>query len=77
MICLDCTSQDRTTPAVGACTSCGSGICSAHARVTVHEYPQPSGPGIHTPHPVRALVCAGCAHAIGHSEPLLAQPAAM
>jgi hypothetical protein len=44
MICLDCAQESRIQRvAVGACTSCGAGVCLGHAVVTRQAHT--AGPG--------------------------------
>lgn len=75
MNCFDCSLDRRTTPALGACTICGAGVCAEHFEVDAHEQAHNSGPGNYTPKVTRAFTCNNCAAVLYNQRPLLKQPA--
>lgn len=36
MNCLDCSTESRISDAVGVCTTCGAGVCTAHLELDTH-----------------------------------------
>jgi len=61
MFCLDCSIDDRTTPAIGVCTTCGAGVCSSHLELDTHVIRPFAGVGATREYPTRAVTCAACA----------------
>lgn len=74
MNCFTCISADHATTAIGACTSCGAGVCADHTQINSHELAHHESPGIHTPHVVRAFICPACAKVTDGTQPLSAEP---
>ncbi|WP_420717935.1 DUF2180 family protein [Streptomyces sp. H34-S4] len=61
MLCLDCHTQDVTSPAVGVCRACGAAVCASHARVTrreVRRRPLLAPPSDVSPRTVHCSLCA-------------------
>ena len=61
MYCLDCSTDDRTSHAVGVCTTCGAGVCSSHLELDTHVIRPNAGVGTAHEYPTRAVTCAACA----------------
>jgi len=61
MYCLDCSTDDRTSHAVGVCTTCGAGVCSSHLELDTHVIRPNVGVGTAHEYPTRAVTCAACA----------------
>jgi hypothetical protein len=66
MNCLDCTSNDRATPAVGICHDCGAGICLDHAVTRDHYLKRilTIAQEVAVEPPARILRCQVCSAAI-------------
>ncbi len=66
MNCLDCTSNDRETPAVGICHDCGAGICIDHAVTRDHFLKRilTIAQEVAVEPPARVLRCQVCSAAI-------------
>jgi len=75
MNCFDCALSEKTTPAIGTCTTCGAGVCAADVALDIHELSYATSPGNHTPRMTRAITCKNCAGILAGTHPLLAQPA--
>jgi hypothetical protein len=61
MNCLDCSTGHRTSQAVGACTTCGAGVCRDHLSLDTHVASTHSGVGAAHHFSTRAVTCAECA----------------
>lgn len=61
MFCLDCSADQKSTPAVGMCTNCGAGVCVSHLELDSHVITPFAGVGSSNPHVTRAVTCATCA----------------
>lgn len=61
MMCLDCSTQQRESAAVGVCTTCGAGVCRAHLELDTHVITPNTGVGATRDYPTRAVTCAECA----------------
>lgn len=75
MNCFDCSIDRRTTPALGACTNCGAGVCAEHVELDAHEQAHTSGPGNYTPKVTCAFTCHECAAVLYQQAPLPRHPA--
>ena len=75
MNCFDCSTDGRTTPAVGSCITCGAGICAAHLELITRELPHTNSPGGYTPKMTRTLTCASCASVLTGARSRPQQPA--
>jgi len=64
MNCLDCVTDHRTTPAVGACTTCGAGVCAEHLELDTKTVGHYAGVGNAHAYPTRAVTCSACAPVI-------------
>ncbi|MFJ8057615.1 DUF2180 family protein [Streptomyces sp. NPDC096142] len=61
MNCYDCAVADTPAAAVASCTTCGAGICLAHAHASSYLLHRPSGMGVATlPRAARRILCATC-----------------
>ena len=69
MICLDCSTQTRDTPAVGTCTNCGAGVCRDHLELDTHVVGHYAGVGTAHEYPTRAVTCSACAPALKALHP--------
>ena len=58
MNCLDCSTSDRATGAVGVCTTCGAGVCTDHLSLDTHVINQNTGVGTARNFSTRAVTCA-------------------
>ena len=61
MNCLDCSTESRISDAIGVCTSCGAGVCTAHLELDTHVTAPFVGVGARREYPTRAVTCASCA----------------
>ena len=61
MNCLDCSTEGRTSAAVGVCTTCGAGVCTSHLELDTHVIAPFAGVGSRREYPTRAVTCASCA----------------
>ena len=61
MYCLDCSTENRTSPAVGVCTNCGAGVCASHLVLDTHVIAPYAGVGATHEYPTRAVTCTACA----------------
>jgi hypothetical protein len=61
MMCLDCSTQQRESAAVGVCTTCGAGVCRAHLELHTHVITPNTGVGATRHYLTRAVTCAECA----------------
>ncbi len=66
MNCLDYTSDDQATPAVGGCHDCGAGICLDHAVTRDHYLKRilTIAQEVAVEPPARVLRCQVCSAAI-------------
>lgn len=61
MNCLDCSTRNRVTDAVGVCTTCGAGVCGEHLSLDSHNITAHHGMGTAHHFSTRAVTCAECA----------------
>lgn len=61
MYCLDCSTDGRTSNAVGVCTTCGAGVCAEHLELDTHVTKPHTGVGASHEYRTRAVTCAACA----------------
>lgn len=60
MICYDCATDDRTTPAQAVCGHCGAAVCRDHVRVRPRLLTAFAGTGTAPPLPARRATCLVC-----------------
>lgn len=60
MQCLDCSTTDRSSDAVGVCTTCGAGVCGEHLSLDTHVITSHGGVGNARVHRTRAVTCSVC-----------------
>lgn len=75
MNCFDCSIYGQSTPALGACTTCGAGVCADHVELATQELAHTNSPGGYTPKFIRAFTCAGCASVLTRRKLMPQQPA--
>lgn len=75
MNCFDCSIDQRITPALGTCLTCGAGVCADHVELDAHEGAHSSGPGNYTPTVTRVFTCTTCASVLDSRRPRTHEPA--